>query len=148
MPVFEISKNVDFIATTGIFMPSALMECLCINKDKTCIHYDYSNLKTIEKEIYQNIGEKFIFNDLDKFSNEIQNLLNKKSIDNGSWKFMSDSIDNFNDFHGHVRIQEYLVDLRNNLLKKDFINSINLANDRYKQIWGDDKVVIPKYKSV
>ena len=112
------------------------------------IHYDYSNLKTIEKEIYQNIGEKFIFNDLDKFSNEIQNLLNKKSIDNGSWKFMSDSIDNFNDFHGHVRIQEYLVDLRNNLLKKDFINSINLANDRYKQIWGDDKVVIPKYKSV
>ena len=85
---------------------------------------------------------------MDKFSNEIQNLLNKKSIDNGSWKFMSDSIDNFNDFHGHVRIQEYLVDLRNNLLKKDFINSINLANDRYKQIWGDDKVVIPKYKSV
>ena len=141
LPPSNISSNMDYIfALTVEDLPSALLECL--HKNNKGIIIDFTNLKNIEKEIY-NFGEnQIIFHDYKKMFHKLDFFLKNNKFDEkfGNWDKLLNRIKSFDDFEGSTRISEYLYNLITNVNNKNIMESIKESNQLFIKKYGKDKV--------
>lgn len=134
-----------FVISTGIFLSTALMECIAVGVKG--IFYDYPNLRSVEPELYAWGKDKVIFNDMERMIVALKEY--KASPSNcpnlGDWSVHLDGIDPFRDKKGSQRIGIYirwLLEFFEKGLTRE--SAIEQANQLYASTWGDDKL----YKSV
>ncbi len=130
----DVAQGADLSIGIGIFPSGGFFESLLSCKG---IYYDYSNI--FFNDIFFNKGkDKIIFNNLETLISKLidykkHNFMDK---DYANWSQQAYKIDYFRDASGHIRIGEFIRDVKKNLDKnlttKDAIKS---ASYNYKEKW-------------
>ena len=131
----------NFVVATGMFFSSALIETV-LNGVRGAF-YDYPNLRSSDPYLYEWGGGNVIFDDLDQMMVALKRYKNdpigNSSI--GDWSAHLDEIDPFRDGSGSKRIGTYIRWLKAGFdegLDREAV--ISMANRRYADAWGEDKI--------
>jgi hypothetical protein len=134
--------RIDLVVSISFNMPSSLIECVSFGKK--AVIFDSTNLRFIERTLYESGENKVIFQNFDTMFETIKNYKNSPSDfpKIGDWSAYLDDIDAFQDSKGSMRIGNYLKFVQD-ALNKGLSNydAINYANQKYTEIWGSNKVI-------
>ena len=118
------------------------MECLT-NCNRAVI-FDYSNLSSYERKIYEIGHNRFIFNDFEKLKINFIEYLKNKNDHFGNWgKFISEihvSSDNL----GYQRVADLIYVLFNLINKNSKLESIKKLSTYLSKKYGNDKIYYNK----
>ncbi|MCP3930792.1 MAG: hypothetical protein GY705_17025 [Bacteroidetes bacterium] len=137
----DFAEAVDFVVSISFHLPGALIKTI-FNGTRGII-YDYSNWRSIEKELYDWGNEKVIFDDFEKMTNTLIDFkANPESnMGLGDWSANLDHLDPFRDKKGGERIGIYLRWLQEGFVQQlGRYEAVNRANALYAKEWGDDKI--------
>jgi len=113
------------------------------------IHYDVTHLKC--HEYYRWGFKELIFDDLDELMIALKGMKShrERNMKLGNWTPHMDDLDPFHDGNGSRRMGMYMRWLLESLEEgRNSGETIECANRRYAQMWGEDKIIDPsRYRS-
>ena len=83
------------IISIGIFFPTVLLESIIKKKEINTYYFDYSNLKVKEKEIYNYLINKVLFNSLDELLNKMDFNLKQNKSNFSIWEKIIENINTY-----------------------------------------------------
>ena len=135
----KFSNIVDFSIGISADIPSSVIQ-IAINGQKSII-YDFSNFKTLEKELYRWGENKVIFDNLETLITKLKNFKTYNEKNFGDWTNNIKYYDSFCDGKGGERIGDYVVDLKFYFDKGHSLNeTILYASANYEKKWGKEMV--------
>ena len=136
----KLSSIVDFSVGTSVDIPSSVIQIAI--KGQKAIIYDFSNLRTLEKNLYLWGEDKTIFSDLEKLIEKLKEFKLGNITNNlGDWSKKISNYDSFCDEKGSERIGGFISDLKFYFDKGHTLNETVLyANSNYVKKWGKDKI--------
>ena len=138
----DIASIIDIAVTIGLVLPGTFVDlALCGCK---VVHYDATNIRPFEKELYKWGYGKIIFDDIDEMVAASRRY--KKDPDSykdfGDFSQHLDELDPFRDGKAFRRVGGYLYNLLEILDNGEGRDkAIQYANKIYADTWGKDKVV-------
>jgi hypothetical protein len=132
----------DLAVTIGLVFPRTFVESVLAGCRS--IHYDVTNIRPFEKELYEWGYGKVIFDDLDKLVAACKRYKENPKLEPGLGDFSEhlDDLDPFRDGKAAKRVSEYLGWLlegfENGGSKEEVLEE---ANKQYAAKWGEDKIV-------
>ncbi|MCP4268648.1 MAG: hypothetical protein GY777_24220 [Candidatus Brocadiaceae bacterium] len=137
-----LSSEIDLAVTVGLILPGTFVElalCGC-----RVVHYDATNIRPFERELYRWGYEKVIFDDLDRLMVTCKSYKENPafSSDFGDFSDHIHELDPFRDGRAGERVGNYmrwLLESFDKGNKRD--DAIPYANNLYARKWGEDKVI-------
>lgn len=132
----------DIAVTIGLSLPATLIESVLA--DCKGIHYDATNIKPFEKELYEWGYEKVIFDDIDRMIASCKRYKENPELEPGLGDFSEhvNELDPFRDGRAGQRVGTYIhwcLEGFDAGLDREAV--LQQANTKYAEMWGADKVI-------
>jgi hypothetical protein len=141
----DLSSEIDIAVTIGLTLPATFVDmalCGC-----RVIHYDATNIRPYEKELYGWGYEKVIFDDVDRLLVACKRYKENALLEPGLGDFSQHihELDPFRDGKAGERVGSYFGWLLDSFKAgKNRDAASKHANQLYGRIWGSDKVIVNK----
>lgn len=142
----DLSSAIDIAVTIGLILPATFIEmalCGC-----RVIHYDATNIRPFENELYNWGYEKVIFDDIDRMMAAFKKYKDNPSIETGFGDFSGhiNEVDPFNDGRAGERSGSYMRWVLESYEEgKGRQEAVMDANRKYVEKWGEDKILVTKH---
>jgi len=138
----DLAPEIDLAMTVGLTFPATFVELALYGC--RVVHYDVTNIRPFEQELYDWGYEKVIFNDIDRLLATCKRYKEDPEIepDLGDFSQHVHELDPFSDGRAGERVGNYMRWLLAGFDKgKNRDEAIENANQIYCRIWGKDKVI-------
>lgn len=132
----------DITVTTGLSLPATLIESVLAG----CrgIHYDITNIKPFEKELYEWGCERVVFNDVDRMIAACKRYKENPELEAclGDFSEHINELDPFRDGRAGQRVGTYIrwcLEGFDAGLDREAV--LQQANTKYAEMWSADKVI-------
>ena len=137
---FLFASISHFVVSVGLHLPSALLEC--VTKGKKGIFCDYSNLESVEKEIY-GFKKNLIVQNLNYLDKKILEFKNDpKRSDIGDWSLIDGMRDLSNGDDGQAHASDFISSLLDEFKKNNSSHhTLNNVVKSFEKRLGKENII-------